>query len=213
MTLNMKHLFAALVAAAVIGGQGAADELVIARGKKLEGRIAGFENNELTFVTADREFSVDISQVRDIRTDSDDPKVKALVEDLRRQIEEVDRKKQARQEAWRRTAERQRMEDMRDRIQEEARKEQEDQSTTRMNISKKRVAVFIQEGCPWCKKMEKFLKSRGVKYTRYDIDKDEAARKIYEAKGGDGGVPFLVIDDNQVLSGYDPEAVMAVLKM
>ncbi len=71
------------------------------------------------------------------------------------------------------------------------------------------VEIFVTSWCGYCKKMERFLKEHGIPYTRYDIEKDENAARIYRELGG-SGVPVVRIGSN-VVHGYNPDAVMSYL--
>ena len=74
----------------------------------------------------------------------------------------------------------------------------------------KKVEIFVTSWCPYCKKLESFLKEKKIDYTRYDVEKDEAGAKIFEEIGGDG-VPVIRVG-KEVIHGYDPDAVLAALR-
>lgn len=71
------------------------------------------------------------------------------------------------------------------------------------------VEVFVTSWCGYCRKMERFLKEKGIQYTAYDIEKDDNAARIHKELGG-GGVPVIRIGSD-VVHGYNPEAVMSYL--
>lgn len=73
------------------------------------------------------------------------------------------------------------------------------------------VELFVTSWCGYCKKMERFLKEKGISYTRYDIEKDGYAARTYRELGG-SGVPVTRIGTN-VVHGYNPDAVMSYLGM
>lgn len=70
--------------------------------------------------------------------------------------------------------------------------------------------VFVTSWCPYCKKLEAFLDSKGIGYTRYDIEKDPAAHKVYKELGG-RGVPVTRAGD-KVIHGYNPDAILRLVK-
>ena len=74
----------------------------------------------------------------------------------------------------------------------------------------KKVEIFVTSWCPYCKKLESFLKKNHIDYTRYDVEQDAAGSKIFEEIGGEG-VPVVRIGHN-VIHGYDPDAVLAALR-
>ncbi len=63
------------------------------------------------------------------------------------------------------------------------------------------VEVFVTSWCPYCGKLEAFLKSRGVPFTRYDIEKDKNGKKLHDALGG-GGVPLTRVG-KKVIHGFN----------
>ena len=69
--------------------------------------------------------------------------------------------------------------------------------------------LLVFSMCGYCKKMERFLKEKGIQYTRYDIEKDDNAARICRELGG-SGVPVIRIGSN-VVHGYNPDAVMSYL--
>jgi glutaredoxin len=71
------------------------------------------------------------------------------------------------------------------------------------------VELFVTSWCGYCRKMERFLKEKGIQYTAYDIEKDDNAARIHKELGG-GGVPVVRIGSD-VVHGYNPEAVMSYL--
>jgi glutaredoxin len=58
--------------------------------------------------------------------------------------------------------------------------------------------------------MERFLQEKNIPYILYDIEKDESAASVYHSLGG-RGVPVVRVGE-QVVFGYNPEAVMALVK-
>ncbi|WP_321864614.1 glutaredoxin family protein [Pseudomonas paraveronii] len=73
-----------------------------------------------------------------------------------------------------------------------------------------RVVLYSTEWCGYCKQIRRFLDQKGIPYQAFDIDKDAAARKAYEALGG-GGIPFVDVNGT-LIRDYSPEAIMAALK-
>ena len=74
----------------------------------------------------------------------------------------------------------------------------------------RKVEVFVTSWCPYCLKLESFLKDQGIDYTRYDVESDEAGSRIFSELGGEG-VPMTRVG-NQVIHGYDPESIVAALQ-
>ncbi len=73
------------------------------------------------------------------------------------------------------------------------------------------VKIYTTPTCPWCKKAKEWMKRKKIKYTEYNVAKDEKARKRIIEKSGQMGVPVLEIGA-EVIVGYDPKAIEKALK-
>lgn len=69
--------------------------------------------------------------------------------------------------------------------------------------------VYVTSWCPYCKKLEAFLKEKGISYTRYDIEKDANANREFNKLGG-SGVPLTKIGSHLV-RGYNPDAILKLI--
>lgn len=62
-----------------------------------------------------------------------------------------------------------------------------------------KVEIYTWATCPFCRRAKALLDRKGVEYTEYAIDGDEAAReKMAERAGGKRSVPQIFIDDNHI---------------
>jgi glutaredoxin 3 len=63
-----------------------------------------------------------------------------------------------------------------------------------------KVEIYTWRFCPFCIRAKQLLDRKGVAYTEYEIDGDEAARQAMVARGSDGrrSVPQIFIDDRHV---------------
>ena len=63
-----------------------------------------------------------------------------------------------------------------------------------------KVEIYTWRFCPFCIRAKQLLDRKGVAYTEYEIDCDEAARETMVARGSDGrrSVPQIFIDDRHV---------------
>jgi len=75
--------------------------------------------------------------------------------------------------------------------------------------NKKKVEIFITSWCPYCQKLEKFLKSKNIKYTRYDIEKSSRGKRLYKQLN-ETGIPVTKID-SQIIRGFNPTAILKAL--
>jgi len=76
-------------------------------------------------------------------------------------------------------------------------------------VQKKKVTIYVTSWCPYCKKLEKFLRGNNIRYTRYNIERSAKGRKEYKRLGG-GGVPIVKIG-SKVIRGYNPQKIKAAL--
>jgi glutaredoxin 3 len=61
------------------------------------------------------------------------------------------------------------------------------------------VEIYTWRTCPFCIRAKELLKEKGVEFTEYAIDGDEAARsKMAQRSGGRRSVPQIFIDDRHV---------------
>ena len=74
----------------------------------------------------------------------------------------------------------------------------------------KKVDVFVTSWCPYCVKLEKFLKNNEIDYTRHDVERDADGGRLFSELGGEG-VPLSRVGST-VIHGYDPEGIMTALK-
>ncbi len=72
------------------------------------------------------------------------------------------------------------------------------------------VEMYVTDWCGYCKKAQNYMKSKGIPYVAYDIEKDNAANKRHQELGG-RGVPLIIIGSNK-MSGFSPETLEYYLK-
>ncbi|MBD8598439.1 glutaredoxin family protein [Pseudomonas sp. W2Oct36] len=73
-----------------------------------------------------------------------------------------------------------------------------------------KVTLYATDWCGYCKQTRRFLDSQGIRYTEYDIEKDAAGRKAYEALGG-RGIPLIDVNGT-LIRGFSEEQILAALK-
>jgi mycoredoxin len=70
-----------------------------------------------------------------------------------------------------------------------------------------KVILYATAWCGYCRKTRELFKSLDVAYVEKDIEKDEAGRKEYQAKGkGYQGVPLIDVG-GLIVKGYSPEEI------
>lgn len=72
-------------------------------------------------------------------------------------------------------------------------------------LNNKEVTIYVTTWCPHCKRLETFLNQKKIRYTRYDVEKDDKGRAEF-AKLGGGGVPVVKIG-TQIFRGFNPAQI------
>ena len=72
------------------------------------------------------------------------------------------------------------------------------------------VELYMTTWCPYCQKMEKFLKQNKIVYNKFNIETDSKAKSRYKKYGGKG-VPLLKIG-SKIIKGYNPQGVKSALQ-
>lgn len=71
-------------------------------------------------------------------------------------------------------------------------------------MSQKIVEIYTWSTCPFCLRAKALLDRKGIAYTEYQIDGDEAARsKMAERAGGRRSVPQIFVDQTHHVGGCD----------
>ena len=79
-----------------------------------------------------------------------------------------------------------------------------------------KVFLYALSTCGWCKKTKELLSEKGVAYEYLDVDvlkaeERKAAIEDLQKRNAPLGFPIIIIDDNQLISGYQPEKILGVL--
>ena len=67
------------------------------------------------------------------------------------------------------------------------------------------VKVYSITVCPWCTKVKRYLKYRGIPYEEHNIEHDPAALAECKALSGDTIVPVTTADGKDFALSYDRE--------
>lgn len=84
-------------------------------------------------------------------------------------------------------------------------------NTTAETKRNNEVILYTTSWCPYCKMARDFFKSRNVNLTEYDIEKDSAAAERKNRLDRKGGVPFAIINGQQI-HGYSPNSYERALQ-
>ena len=83
--------------------------------------------------------------------------------------------------------------------------------------NKGKVVLYALSTCPWCKKTKALLEKLGVAYSYEDVDlldekASEEVTKELEKWGNSGSFPFIIINDQTTILGYDEERIIKELE-
>jgi glutaredoxin-like YruB-family protein len=78
-------------------------------------------------------------------------------------------------------------------------------------IKEPTVELYVTSWCVYCKKAKQFFRSKGIKFTAYDVEKDESAARRMRALTPNRGVPFVVINGHGI-QGYSEKAYQTALQ-
>lgn len=73
------------------------------------------------------------------------------------------------------------------------------------------VKVYSITVCPWCTKVKRYLKYRGIPYEEHNIEHDPAALSECKALSGDTIVPVTTADGKDFALSYDREKLDKIL--
>ena len=62
------------------------------------------------------------------------------------------------------------------------------------------VEIYVTDWCGYCRQAQSYMKSRGIPFVAYDIEKDSAANRRHKELGG-RGVPLIIVGSNR-MSGF-----------
>lgn len=65
------------------------------------------------------------------------------------------------------------------------------------------VKVYSLTNCPWCDKVKKYLKSKGVEYEECNIEESDEALAECQKLTGDEAVPVTTADGKNFVLGFD----------
>lgn len=75
-----------------------------------------------------------------------------------------------------------------------------DSNTPAKSADPGRVVMYSASWCGYCKQARNYFQQSGIRYVEYDIEKDQRARKAYDALGGNG-VPVILVG-NKRMNGF-----------
>ena len=79
------------------------------------------------------------------------------------------------------------------------------------------VFLYTLSTCGWCKKTKELLHELGVQYRYVDVnllgmDEQEEALEALKKLNPEGSFPTIIVNDSEVICGYNPDQLRAALK-
>jgi glutaredoxin 3 len=75
----------------------------------------------------------------------------------------------------------------------------------------KKIEIYSTPTCHFCHLAKDFLESHNVSFTDYNVASDIEKRAEMVEKSGQLGVPVIVIDNQEIIIGFDRERLADIL--
>ncbi|MES2214284.1 MAG: glutaredoxin domain-containing protein [Patescibacteria group bacterium] len=75
----------------------------------------------------------------------------------------------------------------------------------------KKVEIYSTPSCHFCHMAKEYFTAHNVPFTDYNVASDTAKRTEMLEKSGQLGVPVIVIDDKDLIVGFDQEHLASLL--
>ena len=75
----------------------------------------------------------------------------------------------------------------------------------------KKVTIYTTPTCRYCNDAKEFFKENNVEYVSIDVAADKEARELMVEKSGQRGVPVIIIEGGEVITGFNKEALKEAL--
>ncbi len=75
----------------------------------------------------------------------------------------------------------------------------------------KKVEIYSTESCHFCHMAKEFFTTHNIPFTDYNVGTDTTKRKEMIEKSGQMGVPVIVIDDKNIVIGFDENSLTKLL--
>ncbi len=75
----------------------------------------------------------------------------------------------------------------------------------------KKVVLYSTPTWPWCTRAKEYLSKKGISYQEFDVAADKAKAKEMIEKSKQMAVPVIIIDDKEILVGFNPSQLDKLL--
>ena len=72
------------------------------------------------------------------------------------------------------------------------------------------VTLLATSWCGYCRKMRALFAGKGIRYTEYDVETSAEGKALMRKVQGEG-VPVVLVGEDAVIHGYDPDGVLEAL--
>ncbi len=80
-----------------------------------------------------------------------------------------------------------------------------------MSNTQKKVEIYSTPACHFCHMAKEFFGEHNIAFTDYNVAVDTSKREEMMDKSGQLGVPVIVIDDRDVIVGFDQRRLSDLL--
>jgi glutaredoxin-like YruB-family protein len=77
----------------------------------------------------------------------------------------------------------------------------------------KKVEIYSTANCHFCHMAKDYFTQNGIAFTDYNVGLDTEKRKEMLEKSGQMGVPVIIIDNKDVVIGFNQKALTSLLEI
>ena len=75
----------------------------------------------------------------------------------------------------------------------------------------KKVTIYSTPSCHFCHMAKDFFKEKGVEFEDFDVSTNLPKRKEMLEKSGQMGVPVIIIEDKDIIVGFNKSKIVELL--
>ncbi len=75
----------------------------------------------------------------------------------------------------------------------------------------KKVVIFSTPNCKYCSLAKEYFKQNGIAFEEFDVARDAVRRNEMVEKSGQLGVPVIIIDDKDLVIGFNKPVLANLL--
>lgn len=76
-----------------------------------------------------------------------------------------------------------------------------------------KILIYSTPTCPFCVKVKEYLKEKNQVFEDFDVSINQDKAKEMIEKSGQMGVPVVIINDKDVIVGFDKEKIDKILNL